>query len=284
MSDAGIAYKYCDAHGSDILRNLELKITPPNQFNDPFEFTPHVISSSPERELKRVFRDKDAFREMFDEDKRTAAFTGTFRQFKHMMRDARPALLGKMLPLLPEHNAEFQDNYLHNISRYGGVLCLAERRDSIVMWGHYCDKHRGIVIGLDKAWPMFRQNKGLRSVEYVRERVVWNSSWVPGGTEEKECTDQLIFRKNAEWSYEQELRILFLLRGLNRRLLKDGDSGYFVPIPPEIVMSVSFGTRCPPALADNVRSILGDPRLSHVKLDRAVLHEKDFALRFQAIK
>jgi len=38
MTDA--VFKYCDARGVSILQDLELKITPPNEFNDPFEFRP----------------------------------------------------------------------------------------------------------------------------------------------------------------------------------------------------------------------------------------------------
>lgn len=35
----GTVYKFCGKYGLEILRTLELKVTPPNQFNDPFEFT-----------------------------------------------------------------------------------------------------------------------------------------------------------------------------------------------------------------------------------------------------
>lgn len=42
-------YKYCGKHGLAILRNLELLVRPPNQFNDPFEFTPRMFYSGPVR-------------------------------------------------------------------------------------------------------------------------------------------------------------------------------------------------------------------------------------------
>ena len=40
--DADGLYKYCDQRGIDILQSLRLKVTPPIQFNDPFEFMPKV--------------------------------------------------------------------------------------------------------------------------------------------------------------------------------------------------------------------------------------------------
>ena len=38
-----ILYKYAGESGLRILEDLRLKITPPNEFNDPFEVTPHAI-------------------------------------------------------------------------------------------------------------------------------------------------------------------------------------------------------------------------------------------------
>jgi hypothetical protein len=69
-------FKYCDGRGVDILLNLELKITPPDQLNDVFEISPHVICSAPRRMAKDVIRDKAAVRESYHEDKRSGGFVG----------------------------------------------------------------------------------------------------------------------------------------------------------------------------------------------------------------
>jgi len=148
------------------------------------------------------------------------------------------------------------------------------------MWGHYGNKHQGVAIGFDSTWPLFCGTRGMRAVSYVRERPVWNMSWVPGGVEEKAFIEQLVFSKNKEWEYEDELRQLFTLDGLKRRPLSNGAQGFFLPIPPDIISTVSLGKQCPSSLEDEVRRALKGPRLSHVKLDRAMLHESDFDLRF----
>ncbi|HZF02169.1 MAG TPA: hypothetical protein VE344_09775 [Methylomirabilota bacterium] len=36
-------FKYTNHFGVNILRDLQLKVTPPNEFNDPFEFSPYLI-------------------------------------------------------------------------------------------------------------------------------------------------------------------------------------------------------------------------------------------------
>ena len=37
-----VVYKYCDPRGVDIFTNLRLRVTPPNRFNDFFEFAPRM--------------------------------------------------------------------------------------------------------------------------------------------------------------------------------------------------------------------------------------------------
>ncbi len=271
-------FKYCDRYGLDILQNLELKVTPPNEFNDPFEFRPQVICSNSNRKFKITLRNDQDERAAFAEQKK-AGFKGTARQFRRELRKARPALVAEFAKNLPELNSKLQENYPDRASEEHGVLCLSTRSDSLVMWGHYCDKYRGMVIELDASWPLFQGRKGLHRVEYRRERVVWDTVWPSGGAKETKLVEKLVFGKNDEWSYEHEVRQLFTLAGLPSRRLRSGIVGYFLPIPAEIVLSVTLSMRCPEVLCTNVRKALSGPHLSHVQLRRAVLHDSKFALK-----
>jgi hypothetical protein len=85
-------FNYCDARGVSILQDLELKITPPNEFNDPFEFRPRVTCSSVNRKFKHLVRGKDQLRGMFV-DQEVAGFSGNFRQFKKQLKKLVPQLL-----------------------------------------------------------------------------------------------------------------------------------------------------------------------------------------------
>ena len=155
---------------------------------------------------------------------------------------------------------------------------MSSRRDSIVMWGHYCDKHRGLVIGLDQSLPIFQSGKGLRRVNYVQERVIYDSSWNCGRKEIGDFADQLVFSKNYEWSYEEELRQLFKLQGLINRLLADGVAGYFLPIPHSAIVSIMLGAKSSKQLEEAVKTTLRDPQFAHVVVKRAALHDTKFSL------
>ncbi len=272
-------FKYCNSRGVDILCNLELKITPPDQFNDPFEFTPRVICSSPDYHVKRLYNDKAGLKIMFEEQKQAGVFKGDFREFKKKLRALRPGFRARFVESIPEINANLQAKQLNSVSRELGVLCLSSRADSIVMWGHYADKHTGIVIGFDKSWSVFHDKKGLRPVHYVSERTIWDTSYPPGSREAEEGSDMMILSKNQEWRYEGELRQLFVLEGLGQRLLDDGTRGYFRAVPPEIIRSVCLGFRCPLSRENEIRSVLKASHFAHVKISKASLHEEKYALR-----
>jgi len=270
-------FKYCDSFGIDVLRNLELKITPPNEFNDPFEFTPHVICTSVNRRFKNVLRDKNELRGMFANQKKVG-FKGDFRLFKRQLREMRPTFVKHLEPHMPGVNAELQRTLLDRTSADHGMLCLSSRQDSVLMWGHYCDKHRGVVIGLNRDWDIFSTGGRLREVQYVRDRVIFDTSLPPGSKAENDCIEKMVFTKNLDWGYEHELRQVFILRGLRQRTLADGRKCHFLPIPPQAITSVCLGVRCPKKTEEEVRGVLSNPSLSHVKITRASLHSSEFRI------
>jgi hypothetical protein len=273
-------YKYCDNHGVSVLRNLEFKITPPNQFNDPFEFTPRIICSDPHSYAKRILRNKAHIKDLYERLIRCDGFVGSFRQFREHVRSDRPEMVRIMARGVPIVVADVQKEHLDRVSERFGVLCMSKLRDSILMWGHYCDKHRGMVIGFDSSSEELRREKGLRAVSYVKERVLLDVNWKPGSTSAIRYEDELVFSKNEDWRYEQELRALFRLSKVTERPLQDGGVGYFLPFSPTALVSVSLGAKCSAEFERTVESALRAGPFSHVKVDRAVLHDTDFALEF----
>ncbi|MGO9200744.1 MAG: DUF2971 domain-containing protein [Limisphaerales bacterium] len=278
-----IVYKLCGSYGVDILRNLELKITPPNQFNDPFEFTPKLVCSDAARYARRLFRKKENLKKLYDECRSAGKFTGSFRDFRRIVDQKKPALIAEMDDALRESLPNTEKAHLNRVSELHAILCLSRRRDSILMWGHYCDQALGLVIGFDKSAAAFQQGKGLRPVTYVRKRVVFDANWKTGSPQMAAFEHEMVFSKNDDWSYENEERQLFSLASLTRKPLKNGNVGYFLPIPSTAVVSVTLSPRCSPQQEIEVRTILSDPRFSHVRPDRAVLNETEFSLSFMAV-
>ena len=276
-------YKYCGEHGLNILKNLELKITPVDQFNDPFEFEPYVICSNPKTKAESLIEPQDIelLSAAYETEKANGTFNGSFSEFKDRYIHTRA------IPAIEDVAVIEQRCYQKWIAANYGVLVFVKRKYiSIVMWGHYGNEHRGLVIGFDGSHSFFQGGAGLCSVKYVKERVTFDISWENGGEREREYARSLLFSKNEEWIYESEVRQMFFLRDLVTKRIRDEKTGnemirYFSPIPPEIIVSVSLGVKCSPELEKQVKTALQDKCFSHVKCDRAQLHRSKFELSFE---
>ncbi|MES9901890.1 MAG: DUF2971 domain-containing protein [Sedimenticola sp.] len=87
-----------------------------------------------------------------------------------------------------------------------GILSLSEVADSILMWSHYADNHKGICIEFERELlELSGDSKHCRPVQYstdypqprVRDLLA----------DEHLLTTQVVYTKAAEWSYEKEWRI-----------------------------------------------------------------------------
>jgi hypothetical protein len=79
-----------------------------------------------------------------------------------------------------------------------GMACFSRLRDSILMWSHYGDRHRGICLGFDVSEDLPYQ------VTYTENIAALQRGHY---RETKEFFIQSITTKYRDWSYEQELRV-----------------------------------------------------------------------------
>ena len=90
-----------------------------------------------------------------------------------------------------------------------GVSCLSESEDSLLMWAHYANNHRGICVEYD----LLEINKILNftaiPIIYSKERACFNS--FDPQTIENDAMKlfiESISSKSPEWNYEKEWRII----------------------------------------------------------------------------
>jgi hypothetical protein len=277
-------YKYCGKHGLTILRNLELLVRPPNQFNDPFEFTPRMSYSDPVRYANKHLENESVLKWLYDSQCLLGKFHGSFSKFKELTIKHKSKVVEAFVGVLPPGVAQAEKELPDEVSKLFGILCTSKRRDSILMWGHYCDRSCGLVIGFDKSAVIFQQEKGLQPVNYVKERVVFDSCWENGTPEMDSYNHKLIFSKSEDWIYEGELRQFFWLSKLKSKLLDDGTIGHFIAFPAEAIVSVTLGPRCSPEFEKDVQETVLKPPFSDVKLERAVLNKNNFIIEFEPLK
>ncbi len=81
------------------------------------------------------------------------------------------------------------------------MFSASECWKSIVMWSHYADKHQGICLKLDtRTLP---EDPEFHQVDYLKERPHVNLF-----TDWKESHRVIALRKNDDWQYEEEWRMV----------------------------------------------------------------------------
>jgi hypothetical protein len=250
-----IAYKYCGPTGIAILQHLELKVTPPDEFNDLFEFLPSFICSN-EQAYYALCR------------KRNPELRNNWIDFYRTIAD------------IPEILRRLENNHLRTISKTLGVLCMSKRADSLQMWGHYAKSHKGFVIGFDTSADIFQ---GLRDVRYFENRPVFDISRAEEWTHITEVRPDLCFAKSAKWRYEEEQRAIFHLAQLKtRRKGLWGPKSYYLPFPPDAVHSVILGAKCTVRLATGITAIVA-AKMPRAVVSRASRDNNEYAVTWRSV-
>ena len=143
--DADGLYKYCDQRGIVILQSLRLKVTPPIQFNDPFEFMPKVdFDITPEK--KSGLRSKRLLRKLWTDMKIPLDFE-TFRSlYLERFEQVGGRSVKATLKKLQAAADEARDGILTFMSEAFALACYSEVSDNFLMWSHYRAGHQGMVI------------------------------------------------------------------------------------------------------------------------------------------
>lgn len=100
---------------------------------------------------------------------------------------------------------ETQFNELRNTT---GISCFSEREDSLLMWAHYANNHRGICV----EYNLLNINKELGftavPIIYSNDRTCFDSIESYGEKDIWEFFIESLTSKSMEWNYEKEWRII----------------------------------------------------------------------------
>jgi hypothetical protein len=274
-----VLYKYCDARGIDILLHRRLKVTPFNQFNDPFELAPRMRPDLSVEDAHRGIADLDFQRKLYEVTVTESGYNGSFEQFQQLVSLVHEGLAAKLVEEYPDSAARFRLTHAETMSREFGLICLSEVPEDILMWSHYTKGHTGLLIGFDTANQFFAESP-LQQVEYKRERVLIGHYIDPRDPPISEIVKALIKTKSHDWSYEKEWRQMhFLARCLSQPDSTKPDRHiYYKATSPSTVCEVITGCRCNVA---GISEILSLPEFRHVKWRRARVHDADFKLVFE---
>lgn len=168
------------------------------------------------------------------------------------------------------------------INRAQGVLSLSRTNESLLMWAHYGDSHRGYVIGLDDSHQFFREKNGLGKTTKPHN-VIYTSRRVPIVAGSEEFYEQLLCHKSLEWAYEQEVRI-FRTFGLGPADFEKNthDQIHLFSLPRDCIKEVYIGANASWQTRRKILEIV-DRRKLEVDLYEAFILDDRYAIDFRRI-
>lgn len=282
MKAPSVVYKYLSCKGGlAALRNFSVKYTPIDEFNDPFEgmvrnFSQHekedlisrAYAAMQSEKTWRLFCDSAPFQSPDDPNSlRRDCLAGKI-DIQELLELGLNITSDGMMKSLPRE-----------ISKHVCVACFSARKDSILMWSHYAQDHKGVVIGYQS-----RAIGPLYAVRYSNERVplpVGQFKANPKCIADKRWHAILLTTKFSDWQYEQEWRGFEDVKKLRLKTIEDKQV-LLQKLSPQSISEIIMGTRIDERLR---KECLSFAKLRpNCKLYQARYHSRDFALVLNPVR
>lgn len=276
-------YKYMSPNlWGKILKEKQVRFTPPSVFNDPFEMQPFYESFAQDAEVQEHLNEAES-RATLEE-----LFLNLPAEIQNLVPpEALKSLAAVSSDLAVEHAPALLDRLTSVISRglYAGfdenigVLSLSEIRDDLLMWAHYAQNHKGLVIGFNSEHRYFHQQLSPSDeFRYVRQ-VSYSKRRPSIGLTTIEDASDIFLTKSEDWAYEHEWRMMRPLTDATEARSVNDEPIHLFSFPPDCVTEVILGYRMLPQVKKEILECLAsDEQYSSVKKYVAVLDEREFKL------
>jgi hypothetical protein len=167
----------------------------------------------------------------------------------------------------PQALEAIRKELIKTLEREIGLYCLSEINNSILMWSHYADNHKGYCLKFEATGhsPVF--GEAQKVINYKDDYPIIEFF----NTSNDEQVNLTFLTKYIEWEYEQEWRIIDHENG----------SGWHT-YPRELLKGVIFGVRMPEGDKGTIREWVG--RRDHtVQLYQAVQHNQKYSIEVKEI-
>jgi hypothetical protein len=249
-----VVYKYRswnnDCHRR-ILSDNEIYLPSPKDFNDPFD-----CAIIPNYDLLDTVDKKDKFIDQF-----IAAIKATNSIFE---ADTYTKVLKGRFESNPSKTIEeLKALYRKHQNLAYGIFSLSCNWNSVLMWSHYSDNHKGFCIGFDlEELKKLNEFQMGGDIEYSNE-----FPQIDPLNHEIEVIFKEINTKASPWSYEEEYRLFSIIgRGAKERKFR---------IPDSCLREVTLGLRFPEEDIKKVKELIGQRA---IKIFQARQVERQFTL------
>lgn len=240
-----LLYKFYSPQTLIALQEGTLAFTPPNRFNDAFEFLPRIVRDEQSIELRQAkgIITPDQLEQLCQVYNSEHGTSYTQEQFSSLIEDHKQAIAAQVPIALEDFSARMAKEMVDQVSGRFGVACLSKSWSHPLMWGHYSCGYTGFAVGYEMPLDDEFQALSRVDVEYSPDRFPLNEATVLAGQLPREIVNGIVRTKSAHWAYEQEVR--FLMSTENPALTPKPDrSQFYLKHPVEAVREIIIGMRC----------------------------------------
>lgn len=322
-------YKYVSLESAmRFLATWKLRITPPHEFNDPFELRPSIELMSEglvQHELEKAIPEMPdaAINTLMKEiapslrqDKQTdlrelltwainpapgggdppqhlldqfppeaqAGFLSLRQSMPELMEMACVHIKEQASTLVPQLNKMAREKIHGDVPGMIGILCLSRSERHPLMWAHYADCHKGVMLEFDEFHPSFKRRRNAEDEFGYLRGVVYSDTRPTIRYENAEDAFQnLVLTKALEWAYEQEVRLSWPLDQADEVIERESATPiHLLHCPPSALKSATLGCKGNKQSLEALKGLLDDqPSASHVRLRRARMDDNAFALVYE---
>lgn len=273
-------YKYVVPGRIDILLQGLIRFTPRSGLNDAFEMSPFFRDVTDPEGMRKAFEASLLQSDSGISNEASPALsekvTSTVRQAISRIIAETNLTLDQALSVLArefsnhlnkEYALSMREEMYADISYKIGVLCLTDRPNNALMWGHYAKGHYGFVIEFDETHPFFDLKEKVKySRRKPRRKAFKDLTWT-----------ELFLTKSKDWQYEHEWRVVRRLAEA-KDIINHPQIGkiYRFEIPPECIKGIILGSKMSPEVIMNLKA--NDARYASIKLSRAQISDRTYNL------
>ncbi len=269
-------YKYLDEETLQPVQDRTLKFATLEDLNDPFESLPVIKSRAMKPEDVPLVLEGMGLLEGYSGDWDPTVLEELARKYNEAWEESRDETKHRFSSILTQISVREQVD-----TAVGwGVLSLSENPKSSLMWSHYCNKHKGYVLGFDEEHGFFQRGKDKSSWLGKLRPVCYRDNRAEIGSETGDGDSfGYKFRKSTSWSYEDEVRMFMPLSSCTRI----NPSLHVLTFPDNALREVIFGFRCPEDIVNKIQQLLDGVNVdylravpSSVTFDMELMPERDF--------
>lgn len=280
----GKIFKYVGSDRIDIVEKLFIRFTQPSRFNDPFEMRLSVEDHTPEK--------LDAAQEIVNRKMhRQFVLAGgkkTYEEFRKIQNDFNRSAMNRLKFDLPYQKQAATTHAFQKWDSQVGILSLSAAEKNLLMWAHYADSHRGMLIEFDPKHLFFNAaNRTDAEFDFGMLTEVFYSKTRPKDHVEKTSLLEIIpmlKTKSVEWIKEQEWRVYQLLENCDHKTTIRNETVYLFKLPSDCIKRVVVGCNMDllnrKKVVDVVRT---NQKLKGVKIEQSVLDLDSFSLKYEPL-